>query len=74
MLQKNSVLDVLGVVDLPLSLLGQVFERYLSVELTGQLVTYSKIVRVAKSDIQNNFSEIHSFQWVLSSGHNLYSN
>ena len=39
----------MGVVDLPLSLLGEVFQRYLSVKHTGQLVTYGKAARVAIS-------------------------
>ena len=30
---KNSILDVVGVVDLPLNLLGEVFQRYLSVKI-----------------------------------------
>ena len=35
-------------VDLSLSLLGEVFQRYLSVSHTGQLVTQGKYVRAAK--------------------------
>ena len=38
-----------GVVDLPLSLLKEVFQRYLSVKHACQLVTQGKTVRVAKS-------------------------
>ena len=48
---KNSILDVVGVVDMPLSLSKEVFQRNLSVKLTGQLVTHVKAVRVAKSAI-----------------------
>ena len=36
---KNSILDVVGLVDLPLNLLGKVFHRHLSVKHTGQQVT-----------------------------------
>ena len=32
----------MGVVDLPLSLLGEGFQRYLSVRYIAQLVTYDK--------------------------------
>ena len=39
----------MGVVDLPLSLLGNVFQRYLSVGHVAQLVTHSKTVKIAKS-------------------------
>lgn len=44
---RNSIFDVVGgaevgVVDLPLSLLGKVFQKYLSVKYTGQLVTHCK--------------------------------
>ena len=46
---KNSILDVVGVTDLPLSLLGGVFQRYLSLTHTGHLVAEGKTVRVAKS-------------------------
>ena len=46
---KNSILDNAGVEDLPLSLLGEVFQRYLSVSHIAQLVTYGKTVRIAKS-------------------------
>ena len=46
---KNSILDVVGVVDLPLNLSGEVVQRYLSVKHTGQLVLHGKTVRVAKS-------------------------
>ena len=37
------------VVDLPLSLLDEVFQRYLSARHIAQLETHSKTVRVAKS-------------------------
>ena len=46
---KNCFLDVPGVVDLPLSLLGEVFQRYSSVRHIAQLVTQGKTVRIAKS-------------------------
>ena len=49
MSQKNSILDLVGVVDLPLSLPGEVFQRYLLVKHIGQLMTHSKIVKNAKS-------------------------
>ena len=39
----------MGVVDLPLSLLGEVFQRYLSVRHIAQLVTHGKTVRIVKS-------------------------
>ena len=39
----------MGVVDFPLSLLGEVFQRYLSVKHTGQLATHGKTVRAAES-------------------------
>ena len=48
MSQKSCILDVAGEVDLSLSLLGEVFQRYLSVSHTGQLVTQGKYVRAAK--------------------------
>ena len=49
MSQKNSILEVVGVVDLPLSLLVEVFQRYLSLKHIGQLVKHGKTVRVTKS-------------------------
>ena len=39
----------MGVLDLPLSLLGEVFQKYLAVRHTDQLVTHEKTVRVLKS-------------------------
>ena len=48
MSQKKSILDVAGVVDLPLSLLGKVFQRYLSLKHKGQLVKHGKTARAAK--------------------------
>ena len=36
---KNSILDVVEVTDLSLSWLGGVFQRYLSLTHTGELVT-----------------------------------
>ena len=39
----------MGTVDLPLSLSGEVFHRYLSVRNIAQLVTHDKTVRIAKS-------------------------
>ena len=42
-------INLVGVVDLPLSLLQEVFRRYLSVKHTDQLLTHGKTVRVAKS-------------------------
>ena len=38
----------MGVVDLPLSLLGEAFQRYLSVRHIAQLVTHGKSVDIAK--------------------------
>ena len=38
-----------GVVDMRLSLLGEVFRRYLSVRHIAQLVTHGNAVRIAKS-------------------------
>ena len=46
---KSSWLDIVGVVDLPLRLLGEVFQRYLSVRHIAQLVTHGKTVRIVKS-------------------------
>ena len=48
MSQKNSYLDVEGVVDLPLSWLGEVFQRCLSVRHIPQLVAHAKTVKIAK--------------------------
>ena len=45
---KNFYLDAAGIVDLPLSLLGEVFRRYLSVRHIAQLVTHGKTVRIRK--------------------------
>ena len=39
----------MGVADLPLNLLGEVFQRYLSVRHLAQLVTHGKAVKIAKS-------------------------
>ena len=49
MSRKSSILDVKGVVDLPLSLCNEVSQRYLSVRHIGQLVTHGKTLSVAKS-------------------------
>ena len=46
---KSSCLDVAGVVDFPLSLLGEFFQSYLSVRHKVQLVTHGKTVKTAKS-------------------------
>ena len=46
---KSSCLDVAGLVDFLLSLLGDVFQTYLSVRHIAQLVTHGKTVEVAKS-------------------------
>ena len=40
---KSSCLDVVGIADLPLSLLGEVFQRYLSVRHIAWLVTHGKM-------------------------------
>ena len=60
---KNPNLDVLGVTDLLLSLLGKVFQSYLSVKHTGQLVTHGKTVRVAKSVLYKmiSFKDVISY-------------
>lgn len=46
---KNSVLDVVEVVDSPLSLLGDLSPRCLSVRQRGRLATYGEILRVVRS-------------------------
>ena len=46
---KSSCLYVAAVVDLLLSLLGEIFQRYLSVRPIAQLVTHGKTVKIAKS-------------------------
>ena len=46
---KSSCLDVVGIADLPLSLLGEVFQRYLSVRHIAWLVTHGKMMKTAKS-------------------------
>ena len=45
---KSSCLDAVWVTDLPLSLLGEVFQRYLAVRYTAMLVTQGKTVKIAK--------------------------
>ena len=45
---KSFCLDVVGVVDLPRSLLGEIFQRYLAVRYIAQLVTQGKTVKIAK--------------------------
>ena len=47
----NLTLDVVGVVDLFLSLLKEVFQRYLSVKHAEHLVRHGKTVRVSNSVI-----------------------
>ena len=50
MLQKNSILDVVMLTDLPLfafEFIKGSFSRYLSVKHKGQLVTHGKTVKVA---------------------------
>ena len=46
--KRSSCLDVVGVVDLPLSLLGEVFQSYLAVRYMAQLVTQAKTAKIAK--------------------------
>ena len=46
---KSSCLDTAGVADLPLSLLDEVFQRYLAVRHIAQLVRHGKTVKIAKS-------------------------
>ena len=46
---KSSCLDAAGVVDLLLSLLGEIFRIYLSVRHIAQQVTHGKTVKTAKS-------------------------
>ena len=45
---KSFCLDVVGVVDLPRSLLGEIFQRYLAVRYIAQLVTQGKTAKTAK--------------------------
>ena len=45
---KSFCLDVVGVVDLPRSLLGEIFQRYLAVRYIAQLVTQGKTAKIAK--------------------------
>ena len=45
---KSSWLDVVGVVDLLLRLLGEVFQTYLSVRHIAQLVKHGKTVKISK--------------------------
>ena len=49
---KSSCLDVAGAADLFLSLLGKVFQIYLSVRHMAQLVTHGKAVKIAKSALR----------------------
>ena len=52
---KSSCLDVAGVVDLPLSLLGEVFQRYLAVRHIAQLVTHGKLRKLRSLSYANNY-------------------
>ena len=45
---KSSCLDVVLFIYLPLSLLGEVFQRYLAVRYIAQLVTQGKAAKIAK--------------------------
>ena len=45
---KSSCLDVVLFIYLPLSLLGEVFQRYLAVRYIAQLVTQGKTAKIAK--------------------------
>ena len=45
---KSSCLDVVWFIYLPLSLLGEVFQRYLAVRYIAQLVTQGKAAKIAK--------------------------
>ena len=45
---NSSCLDAVGVVDLSLSLLGEIFQRYLVVRYIAQLVAQGKTVKTAK--------------------------
>ena len=45
---KSFCLDVVGVVDLPRSLLGEIFQRYLAVRYIAQLVTQGKTAKITK--------------------------
>ena len=49
---KSSWLDLVGVVDLPLSFLGEVFQRYLAVRYIAQLVTQGKTENCKACPIQ----------------------
>ena len=48
---KSSSLDVAGVVDLLVSLLGELFQIFLSVRHIAQLATHGKTVEILKSDL-----------------------
>ena len=51
---KSFCLDFAGVVDLPLSLLGEVFQRYLLVRHIAQLLTHGKTENTDVCLMQNN--------------------
>ena len=48
---KSFCLDVVGVVDLPRSLLGEIFQRYLAVRYIAQLVTKVKLRKLRSLQI-----------------------
>ena len=45
---KSSCLDVVWVIDLPLSLLGDVFQKYSALRYIAQLVRQGKTAKIAK--------------------------
>ena len=51
---KSFCLDVVGVVDLPRSLLGEIFQRYLAVRYIAQLVTQGKTAKLRSLSHANN--------------------
>ena len=51
---KSSCLDFAGVVDLPLSLLGEVFQIYLLVRCIAQLLTHGKTENTDVCPMQKN--------------------
>ena len=50
---ESSCLEVPVGIDLLLTLLGEVFQSYLSVRYISQLVTHGKAVKIAKSVLRN---------------------
>ena len=59
---KNFILDVAGVLDFFLSLLDELYERYLSVRHIGQLSTPGENVRVPTSILCKIIARKDNFQ------------